>query len=342
MLRNYLKGYVLFVSLMGAGWFGLAAPAVIAQPSILVSPDSIDFGDVDVKFSEQRAVSITNTGSTVMSATARLALGVHFRIDQGFGRLTLQPGQQVNVLVSFAPIRPGITSDTLFIDHDASNLPSPQFVEFFGRGIPRPEAEVTPSEIDFGEVSLGVPDTATILIMNPGSGFLSTKTFISSETGDFRLLTTSETVQVFAGDTATAVVEFTPSASGPASAQVEVRHNGRNTPEPLLVDVTATGGREVTSSDTDGVPAVDFEIGANYPNPFSDATTVPFVLSEASNIRVTVFDQTGKTVAVLADGYHAAGRHEVDFDPTLLASGVYMVSIEAGGRSTARRMVLSR
>jgi hypothetical protein len=45
-------------------------------------------------------------------------------------------------------------------------------------------------------------------------------------------------------------------------------------------------------------------------------------------------------VAELADGWRPAGRHEVVFDGHRLASGVYVVRLEAGSALLARPVVL--
>jgi hypothetical protein len=79
-----------------------------------------------------------------------------------------------------------------------------------------------------------------------------------------------------------------------------------------------------------------------YPNPSSGAATIPFVLAAPARVRLAVYDVLGREVAVLADGPHAAGRHEVAFDGAGLAAGVYVVRVEAGGAVTTRTVTLLR
>ena len=80
----------------------------------------------------------------------------------------------------------------------------------------------------------------------------------------------------------------------------------------------------------------------NYPNPFNSATRIGFQLPESSQVRLEVYDITGRLVAVLAEGEYPAGRHQVAFDAGSLASGVYVYRLQAGEFSQSRSMILVR
>jgi hypothetical protein len=77
-----------------------------------------------------------------------------------------------------------------------------------------------------------------------------------------------------------------------------------------------------------------------WPNPFNPSTQIPFVLETAGDASLTVYDMRGARVAVLAQGWHAAGRHEVRWDAGRLASGVYLAVLETSGESRVQRMTL--
>ncbi len=85
-----------------------------------------------------------------------------------------------------------------------------------------------------------------------------------------------------------------------------------------------------------------FGLLQNYPNPFNPRTLIPIVIQETGPVRVVVHDAAGRLVAVLFDGLLAAGRHELSFDGTACASGLYFVSLEAEGRRDTRKMLLLR
>jgi hypothetical protein len=91
-----------------------------------------------------------------------------------------------------------------------------------------------------------------------------------------------------------------------------------------------------------GLHPAGFTLEPNWPNPFNPATTIAFSLDYAGAASLTVHNLLGETVATLVDGPVQAGRHTVDFDASALASGVYIYTLEAGGRSESRKLVLMR
>lgn len=66
----------------------------------------------------------------------------------------------------------------------------------------------------------------------------------------------------------------------------------------------------------------------NYPNPFNPSTTIRFHLPQTSRASLRVFDLLGREVALLVDEQRQAGSHEVFFDGTGLASGVYFYRLQ--------------
>ncbi len=83
-----------------------------------------------------------------------------------------------------------------------------------------------------------------------------------------------------------------------------------------------------------------FELASNSPNPFTQSTTISFMLPEPSFITLTLYDATGREVAVLLNGFMDAGEHEVPFQRGNTPSGVYFYRLESGGQSATRAMVI--
>ncbi len=78
----------------------------------------------------------------------------------------------------------------------------------------------------------------------------------------------------------------------------------------------------------------------NYPNPFNPETTIGYVLPQASEARLVVYDLLGHEAAVLVDGLQSAGRHTVRFRASDLPSGSYVYRLEAGDKVVTRSMML--
>jgi hypothetical protein len=76
------------------------------------------------------------------------------------------------------------------------------------------------------------------------------------------------------------------------------------------------------------------------PNPFNPTTAISYQLSANSIVSIKVYDTAGRLVAALVDGWREAGAHEVTFDGSGLAAGVYFVRMQAGDFSAVQKMVL--
>jgi len=78
------------------------------------------------------------------------------------------------------------------------------------------------------------------------------------------------------------------------------------------------------------------------PNPFGRTAELSLTLSEASDLRVEVFDVLGRRVARLHDGVVAAGVHPFTFDARGLPSGFYVVRAVTDEAMATRRLTLLR
>jgi hypothetical protein len=90
-----------------------------------------------------------------------------------------------------------------------------------------------------------------------------------------------------------------------------------------------------------GIPAV-FELSQNYPNPFNPSTIIRYGLPHTSTVSLIVFNTLGQKVAELVNGTQVPGYHEVRFEGTTLASGVYFYRIRAGDFVQTRKLMLLR
>jgi hypothetical protein len=89
----------------------------------------------------------------------------------------------------------------------------------------------------------------------------------------------------------------------------------------------------------EGLPA-GFELGQAYPNPFNPSAVIPFTLHSPSQVKVQVYDATGRTVGILVNEYRAAGNHRVTFDAQHLPSGLYIYRLQTESGSVGGRMTL--
>jgi hypothetical protein len=94
-----------------------------------------------------------------------------------------------------------------------------------------------------------------------------------------------------------------------------------------------------TANETAKLPTA-VALSQNFPNPFNPTTQIAFALPSASHVKLTVFDLTGRAVSVLFDGNKPAGFHQLPWDASRQASGVYFLRMETAGKVLTRKMTL--
>lgn len=78
----------------------------------------------------------------------------------------------------------------------------------------------------------------------------------------------------------------------------------------------------------------------NYPNPFNPTTTIRYDLPNDGLVQLKVFDILGNEVATLVNEQKVAGKYEVNFNASSLASGVYIYKIQSGDFVSSKKMIL--
>ncbi len=93
----------------------------------------------------------------------------------------------------------------------------------------------------------------------------------------------------------------------------------------------------VIEIDVKNIPLV-FALEQNFPNPFNPSTTISWQSPVGSHQTLKVYDVLGNEVATLVDEYREAGRYEIAFDASQLASGIYLYKLQVnpaeGGKSS--------
>ncbi|MEO1727081.1 MAG: PKD domain-containing protein [Bacteroidota bacterium] len=109
----------------------------------------------------------------------------------------------------------------------------------------------------------------------------------------------------------------------------------------LFIDSENARNPGIAMMSRTGVPSEVALLG-NYPNPFAATTTVEYALPQATAVRLTVYDVTGRAVAELVDGTMEAGYHSAAFDASALPSGIYLARLDAEGRTFTERLLVVR
>lgn len=127
-------------------------------------------------------------------------------------------------------------------------------------------------------------------------------------------------------------------------ASILMDHFGMTTAEAkeiLLKDFTTLPILKPTTEvqDYDSVPS-QFSLEQNYPNPFNPNTTITYQLAEFSNVSLKVYDVLGNEIATLVDQSQHAGKFQVRFYGSRLASGTYIYTLRTNNYTQTKKMLL--
>ncbi len=84
-----------------------------------------------------------------------------------------------------------------------------------------------------------------------------------------------------------------------------------------------------------------------YPNPMCGGTALSFTLPRPQDVRLTVYDISGRLVAEVDDGHREAGLQEIawdgrDVNGAEVASGIYLCRLDAGEHHATRKVTVLR
>jgi hypothetical protein len=91
--------------------------------------------------------------------------------------------------------------------------------------------------------------------------------------------------------------------------------------------------------DIEVIPDV-YSLDQNFPNPFNPSTTIQFGLPLESDVTLKVYNTLGQEVSTIVAGKMRAGIHQITFDASRLATGIYFYQIKAGEFTSLKKMVL--
>jgi photosystem II stability/assembly factor-like uncharacterized protein/chitodextrinase len=166
---------------------------------------------------------------------------------------------------------------------------------------------------DNAEGQIVVKDTANYLTVDPVSGKI--------EPGNSVLVT----VNLYAMSL----------PEGNYNGTLTISSNGGDINIPLNIFISST----VDIDDSKELPKKYF-LYQNYPNPFNPSTKIKFEIPLTGLVNIEVFDISGKKVSTVINNQLSAGIHEVTFNGSHLASGVYIYRIKADKFIESKKLIL--
>lgn len=203
------------------------------EPRIAVSPESIDFGNVQAGTTADEVVTISNTGQAELGIN-NISLGGTdaAAFTQTNSCTTVAAGESCDVNVTYIPDGEGDQSATLSIESGDAENPVVD-VPLTGTSVlaPVPEITVTPEDVSFGSVMLGETATAQVTIANDGTASLMINAIEIAGTNSSDFTQTNNCTTVAQDESCTVDISFMPSAAGGRSATLNIASDDPETPD---------------------------------------------------------------------------------------------------------------
>lgn len=118
-------------------------------------------------------------------------------------------------------------------------------------------------------------------------------------------------------------------------------------PDAHRIEVSANNLNFNSHDSSSTINSSDFSLGQNYPNPFNPSTRLNYQLQKAAQVRLSVFDITGREISRVVDQYQNEGNYSVTWSSTenrslQLPSGAYFARLQVGDNVVTRKMLLTK
>ena len=81
-------------------------------------------------------------------------------------------------------------------------------------------------------------------------------------------------------------------------------------------------------------------MGQNTPNPATGSTTINYELKDNAEVKISVFDNTGRLVQQNICGFQEKGEYSLDLNISELNPGVYYYSLCADNQLQTKKMIV--
>ncbi len=247
--------------------FELIIGVRLSDPTISVSPTSLDFGNVKTNASKSLAVTIQNTGDLPLSITNMAVTGTGYTYEEGTTTATLNTNDTIVRHIKLAPNAAGLFIGTFTITSNDPNN-SPLEISLTGNGVlAQPGLTFYTDSLGFGSVIVGNTGQGSLWIGNKGGDGVALNISGVSITGTgasaFSYNGTTP-LSIPAGDSLQLNFNFTPASLGYFGATIAVASDDPASPKSIPIGGTGT------TSTTDNIFAAGWNLMSIPVNPTSN------------------------------------------------------------------------
>jgi hypothetical protein len=110
----------------------------------------------------------------------------------------------------------------------------------------------------------------------------------------------------------------------------------------FLLDDLALSAPTSISGDEQVIVPQEYSLEQNYPNPFNPSTTIAYTLTQGGAVKLDVYSPSGQHIKTLFHGIQNAGRHVAQWQPTNLASGIYIYRLATNSKIITKKMLFMK
>ncbi len=100
--------------------------------------------------------------------------------------------------------------------------------------------------------------------------------------------------------------------------------------------------RRIVSVHKENQIVTKYLLSQNYPNPFNPSTTINYSIAKDGNVHLCVYDILGREVATLVNETKKKGKYKIEFDASILSSGIYFYKLQSGRFVDIKKLILLR
>ncbi|NQU06504.1 MAG: T9SS type A sorting domain-containing protein, partial [Calditrichaeota bacterium] len=87
---------------------------------------------------------------------------------------------------------------------------------------------------------------------------------------------------------------------------------------------------------------LEFNLDQNWPNPFNATTSISYAIEEFTDVKLSIYDISGRLVSSLVDDKQQAGYYRLTFNAADMPNGLYFYRLETQDKIATRKMILMK
>lgn len=108
----------------------------------------------------------------------------------------------------------------------------------------------------------------------------------------------------------------------------------------IIFKTTNGGGEPIGIQQTGSEIPSSISMSQNFPNPFNPETSLEFEISNSTNVKISIFDLTGRELTTLVNNTINPGKYRTNWNAAGYPSGVYLCRIESSEFTQTKKMIL--